>query len=151
MNSIIQYTISDKTITELKKQRIALKTAIKRNDSRFQCYTLEEKAKAITLIEEYLSADIRDCSQELNGIRKKIREIKEEIRILQNSDDIVKIRELASFITELYRSAKNISSVVDDDILQEGFKIQYLKRGNILQPMIQVTEKDENGFEQKKK
>ena len=42
------------------------------------------------------------------------------------------------------------SSVVDDDILQEGFKIQYLKRGNILQPMIQVTEKDENGFEQKK-
>jgi len=148
--SFSQYTISDKTITELKKQRIALKTAIKRNDSRFQCYTLEEKAKAITLIEEYLSADIRDCSQELNGIRKKIREIKEEIRILQNSDDIVKIRELASFITELYRSAKNISSVVDDDILQEGFKIQYLKRGNILQPMIQVTEKDENGLEQKK-
>ena len=66
--SFSQYTISDKTITELKKQRIALKTAIKRNDSRFQCYTLEEKAKAITLIEEYLSADIRDCSQELNGI-----------------------------------------------------------------------------------
>lgn len=148
--SFSQYTISDKTITELKKQRIALKNAIKRNDSRFQCYTLEEKAKAITLIEEYLSADVRDCSQELNEIKKKIREIKEEIRILQNSDDIVKIRELSSFITELYKSAKNISSVVDDDILQEGFKIQYLKRGNILQPMIQVTEKDENGFEQKK-
>ena len=148
--SFSQYTISDKTIIELKKQRIALKTAIKRNDSRFQCYTLEEKAKAITLIEEYLSADVRDCSQELNEIKKKIREIKEEMRILQLSDDIVKIRELSSFITELYKSAKDISSVVDDDILQEGFKIQYLKRGNILQPMIQVTEKDENGFEQKK-
>lgn len=148
--SFSQYTISDKTIIELKKQRIALKTAIKRNDSRFQCYTLEEKAKAITLIEEYLSADVRDCSQELNEIKKKIREIKEEMRILQLSDDIVKIRELSSFITELYKSAKDISSVVDDDILQEGFKIQYLKRGNILQPMIQVTEMDENGFGQKK-
>ena len=149
--SFSQYTISYKTITELKKQRIALKTAIKRNDSRFQCYTLEEKAKAITLIEEYLSADVHDCSQELNEIKKKIREIKEEMRILQLSDDIVKIRELSSFITELYKSAKDISSVVDDDILQEGFKIQYLKRGNILQPMIQVTEMDENGFGQKSK
>lgn len=103
------------------------------------------------MIEEYLSADVHDCSQELNEIKKKIREIKEEMRILQLSDDIVKIRELSSFITELYKSAKDISSVVDDDILQEGFKIQYLKRGNILQPMIQVTEMDENGFGQKKK
>ena len=38
-----------------------------------------------------------DCSQELNEIKKKIREIKEEMRILQLSDDIVKIRELSSF------------------------------------------------------
>ena len=121
--SFSQYTISDKTIIELKKQRIALKTAIKRNDSRFQCYTMEEKAKAITLIEEYLSADVRDCSQELNEIKKKIREKKEEIRILQNSDDIVKIRELSSFITELYKSAKDISSVVDDDIFDVFYRV----------------------------
>ena len=34
--------------------------------------------------------------------------------------------------------------------MQEGFKIQYLKRGNILQPVVQVVEKDENDLEQKK-
>lgn len=33
---------------------------------------------------------------------------------------------------------------------KEGFKIQYSKRGNIIQPVIQITEKDEDGFEQKK-
>lgn len=148
--SFSQYTINDKTIAELKRQRIALKTAIKRNDSRFQCYTMEEKAKSIALIEEYLSADIRDCSGDLKEIKKRIREVKEELKALQNSDNIVKIRELSQFITSLYKSASGISSVVDDDILQEGFKIQYLKRGNILQPMVQTKEKDENDIEQKK-
>lgn len=148
--SFSQYTINDKTIAELKRQRNALKTAIKRNNSRFQCYTMEEKAKSIALIEEYLSADIRDCSGDLKEIKKKIREIKEELKALQNSDDIAKIRGLSQFITSLYKSASGISSVVDDDILQEGFKIQYFKRGNILQPMVQVKEKDENDIEQKK-
>lgn len=148
--SFSQYTISDKTIAELKKKRLTLRTAIKRNDSRFRCYTMEEKAKAVALIEEYLSANIYDCSEDLKQIKTKIREIKEEIKVLQNSDDIVKIRALSQFITMLYKSASGISSVVDDDILQEGFKIQYLKRGNILQPMMQVTEKDENDLEQKK-
>ena len=94
--SFSQYTINDKQIAELKRQRIALKTAIKRNDSRFQCYTMEEKAKSIALIEEYLSADIRDCSGDLKEIKKKIREIKEELKALQNSDDIAKIRGLSA-------------------------------------------------------
>lgn len=145
-----QYTIKDRTIAELKRQRSELKKEIKRNDSRFQCYTMEEKAKSIALIEEYLSANIRDCSEDLKEIKKEIREIKEELRVLQNSDDIVKIRELSQFITMLYKSASGISSIVDDDIMQEGFKIQYLKKGNILQPMIQSKEKDENDIEKKK-
>lgn len=104
-----QYTIKDRTIAELKRQRSELKKEIKRNDSRFQCYTMEEKAKSIALIEEYLSANIRDCSEELKEIKKEIREIKEELRVLQNSDDIVKIRELSQFITMLYKSASGIS------------------------------------------
>lgn len=148
--SFSQYTINDKTITELKKQRKELKLAIKRNDSRFQCYTMEEKSKAIALIEEYLSADIQDRSSDLKEIKRKIRELKAELKVLQNSDDINKINNLSQFITDLYKSASGISSVVDDDISQNGFKIQYIKRGNILQPIVQVEEKDENGWERKK-
>lgn len=142
-----QYTINDKTIAELRKQRNALKTEIKRNDSRFKCFTMEEKAKAIALIEEYLSVDISDHSEELKEIKRKIQEVKEEIRVLQNSDDITKIRKLSEFITMLYKSAGGISSVVDDDISQDGFNIRYLKRGNILQPMIQITEMNADNIE----
>src|SRR5690606_26714026 len=49
-----------------------------------------------------------------------------------------------------YFSAKDISSVVEDDMKQDGFKIQYIKRGNILQPMVTKTLMDENDFEEKK-
>ncbi len=148
--SFNQYTINDKTILELKKQRNMIKEAIKRNDSRFQCYIMEEKAKSIAIIEDYLSADIHDSSEELKKLKKEIREKKDQIKILQNSDDVVKTRELSKFITMLYKSAEGISSVVDNDILQEGFRIQYFKRGNILQPMVEVNETDENGLKQKK-
>ena len=41
---------------------------------------------------------------------------------LQNSDDTKKINELSQFITSLYLSAEQISSVVEDDIKQDGFK-----------------------------
>lgn len=148
--SFNQYTINDKTILELKKQRNMIKEAIKRNDSRFQCYVMEEKAKSIAIIEDYLSADIHDSSEELKKLKKEIREKKDQIKILQNSDDVVKVRELSKFITMLYKSAEGISSVVDNDILQEGFRIQYFKRGNILQPMVEINETDEKGLEQKK-
>lgn len=148
--SFSKYMINDNTIKELKKQRERLKTEIRRNDSRFRFFTLEEKEKAIVLIENYLSSDIRSVESELNEKRKRIREIREELKVLQNSDDTKKINELSQYITNLYLSAKDISSVVEDDIKQDGFKIQYLKRGNILQPMVIKSVLDENDFEEKK-
>ena len=141
--SFSKYLISDNTIKELKKQRESIKTEIQRNDSRFKCYTMEDKSKAIALIEDYLSAEVYSCDEELKEKKKRIREVREELKILQAADDSKKIRELSEYITNLYYSAKEISSVVDDDINQEGFKIQYIKRGNILQPM--VTKESENG------
>lgn len=144
-----QYTINDKTIAELKKQKNAIKMEIKRNDSRFKCYTMEEKAKAIALIEEYLSIDISDHSEEMNEIKRKIRQIKEELKVLQNSDDVTKIKNISQFITMLYMSASDISSVVNDDVSQDGFHIKYLKRGNILQPMIKITEISADDTEKK--
>mgnify|MGYP001147604769 CR=1 FL=1 len=142
-----QYTINDNTIVELKRQRLALKNEIKRNDSRFQCYNMEEKAKAIALIEDYLSVDVRDCSQEINDLKKEIKRVREEIKVLQNSDDAAKIKKLSQYITSLYKSGEGTASLVDDDIQLAGFKIQYIKKGNILQPMMFNQELDDNGVE----
>lgn len=143
-NSIFfsNYIISDNTVKELKKQRDQIKTEIRRNDSRFKCYNLEQKSKAIALIEEYLTIELI-CSEDiLKEKKKRIREIRDELKALQNSDDTKKINELSNFITELYCSAKDTSSVVSDDLQQYGFKIKYLKKGNILQPTI-FTKADE--------
>ena len=142
-----QYTINDNTIVELKRQRLALKNEIKRNDARFQCYNMEEKAKAIALIEDYLSVDVRDCSQEINDLKKEIKRVREEIKVLQNSDDAAKIKKLSQYITSLYKSGEGTASLVDDDIQLAGFKIQYIKKGNILQPMMSNQELDDNGVE----
>jgi len=138
-----KYVISDNTIKELNKQKEKLRTEIRRNDSRFKMYTLEDKSKSIALIEDYLSTDVYSLDEEIKEKKKRIREIREELKALQASGDSKKIREISEYITNLYYSAKKISSVVEDDINQEGFKIQYFKRGNILQPMVtEVTETD---------
>lgn len=142
--SFNRYTISDNTIAELKKQRKLLKDEINRSDAKFTCYTLDEKKKSIALIEDYLSTDVRYNSEQLKKMKKRVRDIRNDIKILQNSDDSKKILDLSNYITELYKSAKGISSVVDDDILHDGFKINYIKKGNILQPTIEVSIDDGN-------
>lgn len=141
-----KYTIKDKTIKELKSQQEKLKVQIQRSDSRFRCYTLEEKTKAIALIEEYLSEEIDDSGDRLKEYRQKVKNIKEEIKALQNSDDILKIKRLSHRVTDLYKSAEGISQVVDDDISHKGFRIKYVKRGNVLQPVIKSNKENEFDF-----
>lgn len=147
--SFSKYIISDNTIKELIKQRESLRTEIKRNDSRFKMYTMEEKSKAIALIEDYLSAEVQSNEEELIENKKKVREIREKLRVLQSTDDSNKIKELSKYITNLYFSAKDISSVVDADIIHEGFKIQYIKSGNILQPVIARGTENDDVFNKK--
>ncbi len=145
-----KYVISDNTIKELKKQKDTLRTELRRNDSRFKIYTLEDKSKSIALIEDYLSTDVHSLDEEIKAKKKKIREIREELKALQASDDSKKIREISEYITNLYYSAKEISSVVEDDMNQEGFRIQYFKRGNILQPVVNKVIEADNSMDEKK-
>ncbi|MFB1050504.1 hypothetical protein [Paraliobacillus sp. JSM ZJ581] len=130
------YLINDNTIKELKKQREQIKTEIRRNDARFKIYNLEEKSKSIALIKEYLSLEVVSNDDIITEKKKRVKRIREELKALRNSDDLHKIDDLSNFVTKLYYSAKDISSVVSDDIQQNGFEIKYLKKGNILQPMI---------------
>lgn len=131
-----KYVISDNTIKELRKQRDELRTALRRNDARFQMYTLEDKSKSIAMIEDYLVTEVHFIDDEIKEKRRKIKELRDELKVLQALDDTKKIGMISEYITNLYYSAKDISSVVEDDMKQEGFKIQYIKRGNILQPTV---------------
>lgn len=134
--SFYKYLINDKTIQDLKLKRELLKKEIKDSSNRFKIFTVEEKTKSIALIEEYLSADINLVDKELIDKKNTINTIKKELKILQNSDDPKKLKEMSNYITELYGSAASISDVVQEDTKQNGFQILYFKKGNVLQPVV---------------
>ena len=54
---------------------------------------------------------------------------------LQNADNSEKIKRFSELVTKLYENGKDDSEIIRADISREGFRIAYLKRGNILQPV----------------
>lgn len=134
--SFNKYIISDSTIKDMKKQREMIKQEILCNDYRFKRFNVDEKIKAVAIIEDYLNEDIMYNDLDLKEKRKQIKQIKEKIRILQNTDDIEKVEAISNSITNLYKSAGEVSELVKHDVNLDGFKIQYIKKGNIIQPMI---------------
>lgn len=141
--SFNNYIINDNTIKEMKIQRERIKKEIFNNNFRFKRFSIEEKVKAIAIVEDYLEGNITYSEEELKSKIKRIKVIKEQIKNLQYSDDPKKIQEMSDSITSLYKAAYGTSDLVKHDVDIEGFKIQYLKRGNILQPMIMVEEKED--------
>ncbi len=134
--SFSSYIIKDETVKKLEKQLEGIKIEIKQNDSRFKIYSLSEKEKAVAVIEEYLNTDIDFVDEkEITKIKTEISKLRKEIRTLQNSDDISAIDNFSQYITNKYLSLKEISNFVKQDSEQNGFKIKYFKKGNVLQPV----------------
>lgn len=136
-------TIQETTTRELKKQRDRIRQQILANKSRFAIYSVSEKEQTVTLIKEYLS--YYDCDFDggsLSEIRRELRKVREEIRILQNGNDTEKINSLSADITQLYKSSIEVSELAEYDFRKSGFHISYLKNGNILQPQILDEESD---------
>lgn len=107
-----KYIISDETIKELRKQREQVASEIKKQNSKFRCYSLEEKSKAVALIQAYLQEGIKDVSGELNECKRELRQIKNELQELQNSDNSKKIEQYSKLVTSLYESGKNDSEII---------------------------------------
>lgn len=130
-----KYIISDETIKELKKQREQVVMEMRKQNSKCKCYTLEEKSRAVAIIQVYLQEGVRDVSVELNECKADLRQLRNELQKLQNSDDSKKIMRYSKLVTQLYESGRDNSEIIETDFGREGFEITYLKRGNILQPV----------------
>lgn len=140
--SFNKYLIQDNTIKELKKQREKIRQQISANQSRFTMYSASEKTKAITLIKEYLEIFEEDFDNtSISDTKKELKEIREELRHLQNQNDTEKLALLSDNITQLYKSSGEISDLAEYDFRKKGFIISYTKNGNILQP--QISDEDE--------
>jgi len=139
--SFSKYLLQESTTKELKKRRDQIRNQIIAEQSRYKVYSVPEKIKAITLVKEYLGFyDTEFSAADVKGIRSKLRETREIIRHLQNSNDTEKIEALSDDITTLYKQSKDVSDLVEYDFANQGFRIAYIKNGNTLQP--QVSDED---------
>lgn len=142
--SFNRYVIHDNTVNALKKELSLVREELSANKARFTIYSVQEKTKAIMLIRDYLPSYEESSPDELNDVKKELAKIKDKIKILQGSNDYEKINRLSANITKLYKSARAVSEIVDSDCLREGFLINYIKNGNILQPQILLTKETDD-------
>lgn len=135
--SFSKYVIQESTTKELKKRRDKIRNQIQTEQSKYRIYSAPEKTQAMTLVREYLNFyDANLSADYAKDIRSQIRDIRERIKYLQNSNDIQKIRALSDDITRLYKLSVEVSDLVNFDFEKAGFRIVYVKNGNTLQPQI---------------
>ena len=141
--SFNKYLIQESATKELKKQRDKIRNQIQTEESKYKIYSVSDKTQAITLVMEYLKFYNVDLSGEsVRDLRSQLRDIREKIRNLQNTNDAQKMRSLSNDITRLYKLAVGVSDLAEYDFSKDGFKITYIKNGNTLQP--QISESDDS-------
>lgn len=129
------YITKDETVKKLNKELIKVKNEINKNDSKFEIYSLDEKKKAVAVVEEYLESGYKFINiEEINDLQSKIRQLKDDIRELKNDDSNVEIENFSTSITSIYLSGRDSSNFILNDSERKGFKIRYAKKGNVLQP-----------------
>ncbi|MBP5287010.1 MAG: hypothetical protein J6Z08_03840 [Elusimicrobiales bacterium] len=143
--SFTDYIIKDQTVNKLEKELEQIKTEINKADSFFKMYSLPDKQKAIAVIEEYLDTDVKNVDDDaIDSLKKKISFLKREIKTLKNADDVSAINDFSKYITKLYLSMKDKSNFVEQDSKELGFRIKYIKKGNVLQPVKTYVDKESN-------
>lgn len=131
--------IEDKTVRELEKKRNELIEEIHAVNNQYKRYSYSEKEKAFIFIEKELTEFVLPDTSEISDIEKRIKELRKSLRELQNQDDNSKIRQLSDYINELYFACTSISAFVNDDCSKNKFRIEYIKKGNIISPTVKET------------
>ena len=137
--SFSQYFIKDDVLEKLKKQRQKVRNEIVKAEMQLTRYPLDEKKKSIAIAEDGIKSYSTEFSaNELEKLKKELRDYKKELKELQDSDDVKKINSVSTEITQLYKSAYQTSDFVREDFdkTKNAFHIKYIKRKNTLQTMI---------------
>lgn len=144
--SFNKYMIQDNSVRELKKQREVIKRQLLNKKAKYTIYSVSDKTRAVTLIKEYVgNYDSELDGTKISELRTRLKQIREEIRKLQNGNDQDKIDKLSDDITQLYKISVSVSELSEYDFQKDGFQIKYIKNGNTIQPQIidKEAEKDD--------
>lgn len=142
--SFRDYYISNDSVKLLKKDRDEIKKKILNKQAKEHHFTVDDKTKAILLIKEHLEDFKFINTDELEALEKKVKELRRDIQLLKRSDDFKKVKEFSNKITEYFLSASEVSEIVAENKRQNGFWIDYIKKGNILQPMLTINDSEES-------
>ena len=144
--SFSQYILKDDVLDKLKEQQKNVLSEMQKSEAQLTRFSLDDKEKAVVIIEDALdSFSVNDIDENLAELKKQVRALKKELNDLQKSDDIEKINSISSQITDLYKSAKDKSDFVMQDIndTNDTFHIKYIKNHNSLQTMKKNEERKE--------
>lgn len=135
--SFSRYVRQDEVVKKLKEQKNDVKDEIQRQSSKFKMYSFNEKTEKIVILKDLLGQKNNEIDlEDLEKKKRRIKDIRYELKKLQNSEDKEKLNKISNLMTTLYKSSKEISTISKMDFNNEGFHLEYIKKGNSIQTII---------------
>lgn len=135
--SFSRYVRQDEVVKKLKEQKNDVKDEIQRQSSKFKMYSFNEKTEKIVILKDLLGQKNNEIDlEDLEKKKRRIKDIRYELKKLQNSEDKEKLNKISNLMTTLYKSSKEISTISKTDFNNEGFHLEYIKKGNSIQTII---------------
>ncbi|MBF2508684.1 coiled-coil domain-containing protein [Listeria welshimeri] len=135
--SFSRYVRQDEVVKKLKEQKNDVKDEIQRQSSKFKMYSFNEKTEKIVILKDLLGQKNNEIDlEDLEKKKRRIKEIRYELKKLQNSEDKEKLNKVSNLMTTLYKASKEISTISKTDFNNEGFHLEYIKKGNSIQTII---------------
>ncbi|MEN0966374.1 hypothetical protein AAHR09_11320 [Listeria monocytogenes] len=135
--SFNRYVRQDEVVKKLKEQKNDVKDEIQRQSSKFKMYSFNEKTEKIVILKDLLGQKNNEIDlEDLEKKKRRIKDIRYELKKLQNSEDKEKLNKISNLMTTLYKSSKEISTISKTDFNNEGFHLEYIKKGNSIQTII---------------
>ncbi|EII1479295.1 hypothetical protein LGZ27_003076, partial [Listeria monocytogenes] len=128
--SFSRYVRQDEVVKKLKEQKNDVKDEIQRQSSKFKMYSFNEKTEKIVILKDLLGQKNNEIDlEDLEKKKRRIKDIRYELKKLQNSEDKEKLNKISNLMTTLYKSSKEISTISKTDFNNEGFHLEYIKKG----------------------
>ena len=126
-----------KEVLEKKKcQLMAIKADLRFANACFNPLSADEKRIALLRLDDYIGRYDDEKIEERLAVEKDLLS-KKKADLRQSRLDLNrgKIKGISSRITSLYRAAESCSPFVQTDFELDGFSIEYVKNGNLIQPV----------------
>ncbi|HAO6478207.1 TPA: hypothetical protein IQC73_003008, partial [Listeria monocytogenes] len=125
--SFSRYVRQDEVVKKLKEQKNDVKDEIQRQSSKFKMYSFNEKTEKIVILKDLLGQKNNEIDlEDLEKKKRRIKDIRYELKKLQNSEDKEKLNKISNLMTTLYKSSKEISTISKTDFNNEGFHLEYI-------------------------